>query len=187
MGKKYETNTVCTFFGRNIYKTVPTGHRIKPTFGFLYIPITLLPHKSFVRSKGQFTITLQKQFPFGNLQITLFNKNIAFAQDNALPPVAVTVPEKMRRLPVRSTKWLDVAYSEGTIFASINLFEKQKQITVFQGISVQPRPLHRSSTRAGTIVSLVPLAFALSYDVTVLPQVNQRVNREVIVRFRLGG
>lgn len=51
-------------------------HMIKPTlslspFGFFYVDMSVLPHKSFVRSQMQFTFNIKKELPFGSLQLNL--------------------------------------------------------------------------------------------------------------------
>lgn len=177
-------------------------HMIKPTlrlspFGFLYVHLTLLPHKTLIRSKGTFTVTLQKNFAFGSFQITLFNKDFAFPQANALPPVAVTPTEKMRRyinIPVRPTQWLDVAYSDNTVFASVNLIDKRGQVTMFQSIPVQPSPVQYKTRYGGDypVVFLVHVAFAIAYYLTIVSnifekyhQFYKKLNTKVIVQFSL--
>ena len=174
-------------------------HMIKPTlrlspFGVLYVHLTLLPHKTLIRSKGTFTVTLQKNFAFGSFQLTLFNKNFAFPQAHALPPVAVTPTEQMRRyvnIPVRPTQWLDVAYSDNTVFASVNLIDKRGQVTMFhRSIPVQPSPVQYKSDYP--VVFLVPVAFAIAYYLTIISnifekyrQFYKKLNTEVIVQFSL--
>lgn len=87
--------------------------------------------------RGQLSVYLQKNF--GSLQIGLFNKNIPFAQGLSAEAVAaaVTATEQMRHqmnLPLRPLKQVDLIYSGGTIFASAPLFEKERELTVWEGV-----------------------------------------------------
>lgn len=110
-------------------------HMIKPTlslspFGFFYMDMSVLPHKSLVRSQMQFVLNIKKELPFCCFQLNLYKKNF-LSSENALP---VTPTEQLRReagfgyLPFRLSKGVNIAYSEGTIFASATVFEAKREI-----------------------------------------------------------
>lgn len=102
---------------------------IKPTlslspFGFFYIDMAVLPHKSFVQSQMQFVFNIKKELPFGSLQLNLYTKN--FMSENDFP---VTTTEQLRQqasFPFRLRKGVDVGYSEGTILPFSTLLEEKR-------------------------------------------------------------
>ena len=141
-------------------------HMIKPTFslspfGFFYIDMSVLPHKSFVRSQMQFVFNIKKELPFGSLQLNLYRKNFMSANENE-----VTTTERLRQqgsFPFRLSKGVDVGYSEGTILASATVFEKKREIRMFQSLPAPVNALPPSPAQANLFI--VPMVFAISYIV----------------------
>ena len=143
-------------------------HMIKPTlslspFGFFFMDLSVLPHKSFVGSQMEFVLNIKKELPFCCLQLNLYKKNFL---SNALP---VTPTERVRReggfkyLPLRVSQGVDVAYSEGTIFASATLFEKKREIRMFQSVPV-PKPVSQQALHPVTpALFIVSMVFSISY------------------------
>ena len=157
---------------------------LKPTLRlspvqFLYVDMAVLPYR------GQLSVYLQKNFSFGFFQVVLFNKNIPFAQGLSAAEVAAT--EQMRHqmnLPLRPLKQVDVTYSEGTIFASATLFEKKREIRMFQGVleDVSPvQPLSSTEFAApfdGLIFFFV--VFAVLFTLRSLSQAYSRTKKKFV-------
>lgn len=165
-------------------------HMVKPTlrvspFGWVHVHMTLLPHRHLYRSQGIITITLNRDFAFGSLQFTVFNRS--FNRENALHPIASSDTERMRRyvnLPVSATQKLDIVCSDNTVFISANVFEKKRLAetkTVFQGVPPRPPDL-RGREAVYPILFLVPLALALIYYLNVLSEVYRSLEKGYILR-----
>lgn len=167
-------------------------HMIKPTlslspFGFFYVDMSVLPHKSFVRSQVQLTFNIKKELPFGSLQFNLYTKNLT------LDPVDMptTTTEQLRQqasLPFRLSKGVDVGYSEGAILASATLLEKRGEVRMFQGVEAKPAQVKSLSSLRSTptILFIVPIVFAISYIFSAIFQACSRAGKVLLVCFIVG-
>lgn len=163
-------------------------HMIKPTlslspFGFFYVDMSVLPHKSFVRSQMQLTFNIKKELPFGSLQFNLYTKNLT------LDPVDMptTTTEQLRQqasLPFRLSKGVDV----GAILASATLFEKRGEVRMFQGVEAKPAQVKSLSSLPSTptILFIVPIVFAISYIFSAIFQACSRAGKVLLVCFIVG-
>ena len=162
-------------------------HMVKPTlslspFGFFYLDMSVLPHKSFVRSQMQFVLNIKKELPFGSLQLNLYTKNFMSANANA-----VTTTERLRQqgsFPFRLSKGVDVGYSEGTILASATVFEQKREIRMFQSVPVT-NPVgqlrQQALPPATPALFIVSMVFAISYIFSAISRASGRAVKVFII------
>lgn len=160
-------------------------HILKPTipvspFGYVFVHLTLLPHKNLSQTQTQLSLELQTQFSL-TLHARGWNKQ---QSEN----VTVTGTEQLRQqvsLPIRQTRCLDVYCSKGTIFTSATLFDRKGEVHFFQ--SVDPSPVVTPESLAAQTISpilmLVPVACASADYLTVISAAYERADKALLLRW----